>query len=176
MKRNISLKIQVILSYSFIILSIVAFVFSLGFMTNGYQLFLKGTSEMVTYYKELQVLNKEIFNISLKLVIFSVLLVAFDINKREPGIFGTAFIALQTVYTYMSFKSLMTKLPIFKTKYLEFDYSKIKDFTPSTFVFDFGSLLYKVFIVVSILLLISVVVNYTKGLKEAKKSGGLSNA
>ena len=63
--NNYLMKAQRILVYAIEIVIIALFVLYLGFMTQYYVLFYDGTFEMFEYYKQLQVFNKEAFNLAI---------------------------------------------------------------------------------------------------------------
>ncbi len=60
-KTDTGKNLQVILSYSLIVAASIMLIYTLGFMTNFYRLFVDGTSQMYDFYKDLQILNNAIF-------------------------------------------------------------------------------------------------------------------
>ncbi|GKX29417.1 hypothetical protein SH1V18_18970 [Vallitalea longa] len=176
MKPDLLLKIQRILAYIFIALTLLSFILSLGFMTNYYTLFYEGTFEMFNFFKDVQVLNKAIFNTSLIYVILAILLIPFDINKKKPGIFGVSFVIITTVYTLLSSYKILSDIPYYKNIYASFDFGEIKNYTPSIVAFDLSTVLFIVIIIAAILLFITSLSNYISTIKTKRIRGGSNEA
>ena len=166
MRNNILLEIQKKVCYLLITAAIILFVLSLGFMTNFYQLFYNGTTEMLSYYKQLQYLNKAIFNASVIFIVLSLLLIPFDINKKSSGKFGLMYVIGIALYILTTSLTLLSSIPYYRQKYLVFDFSVIQGYNPSTFAFSMASLILIILTVFSITLLITVIINFIKGKRE----------
>lgn len=166
MKTNIFLRIQKNLCYSLIAMAIILFVLSLGFMTNFYQLFYNGTTEMLSFYKELQFLNKAIFNASVIFIIVSFLLIPFDINKKTAGKFGLVYVVGITLYILMTSVTLLSAIPYYRDKYLVFDFSLMKNYNPSTLAFNLASMFLIILSIIALALIITVIIYYIKSKKE----------
>lgn len=166
LRNNILLEIQKKVCYLLITAAIILFVLSLGFMTNFYQLFYNGTTEMLSYYKQLQYLNKAIFNASVIFIVLSLLLIPFDINKKSSGKFGLMYVIGIALYILTTSLTLLSSIPYYRQKYLVFDFSVIQGYNPSTFAFSMASLILIILTVFSITLLITVIINFIKGKRE----------
>lgn len=166
LRNNILLEIQKKVCYLLITAAIILFVLSLGFMTNFYQLFYNGTTEMLSYYKQLQYLNKAIFNASVIFIVISLLLIPFDINKKSSGKFGLMYVTGIVLYILITSLTLLSSIPYYRQKYLVFDFSNIQGYNPSTFAFSMASLILIILTIFSVILLITVIINFIKGKRE----------
>jgi hypothetical protein len=167
--KNPYVQTQRILSYLIIGVAIAAFVLSLGFITSYYQLFYEGTDEMYSFYKDLQVVNKELFNVSLMLIVLSVLLIPFDISKKKPGIFGLIFVIVTTGYSILKGTGLISEFASYKNMYLAIDFSDLMDYKVSTFVFNFGSALFITLVILTSALTLVAIKNFISRLKDIKQ-------
>ncbi len=157
---NINLmRLQAILVYAVITIVIALFVVYLGFMTHYYVLFYDGTLEMFEYYKQLQVFNKEAFNIILLFIVFAALLSIFKLQAFRPGLAGLILVVVTTVYLTMQSLSLVNVLPKYKRSYLGLDFAELDEYTPNTFVFDAAIVLH--YLLIGVLVLLTVVARMT---------------
>ena len=163
--KNRLMKIQSILVYAVQAISISLFVLYLGFMTHYYILFYDGTFEMFEYYKQLQVFNKEGFSLVILFVVFSLLLLVFELQKIRPGLFGLASVLGATVYISMNSFLLINVIPKYKQGYLALDFSSMEEYNPSTFVFDAGVGLHYLLVGLLIVLSIVSIVTFVQRLK-----------
>lgn len=165
MFRNL-LRIQAILVYAIIALVVALFVLYLGFMTQYYVLFFDGTLEMFDFYKQLQVFNKEAFNISLLFIVMVGLLSAFGLAKYRPGLAGLIVAIGTTVVVTLRSFALLSVLPIYKRGYLALDFTEMEDYSPTTFVFDAAVLLHYLLIGLFVLLTIVAITTFVQRLRE----------
>lgn len=166
MNTNILLKTQRRFIYSLITTVVITFILSLGFMTNFYRFFYDGTTEMFSFFQELQFLNKSLFNASLILIIITLFLLSFELNKKKAGKFGLTYVIVTTLYIITTSRTLLSAIPYYRDKYLEFDFNLIQDYNPSTFVFTLSTFLLICISLLSIALLLVVIINYAKGRKS----------
>lgn len=171
MRTNILLKTQRSLSYSLIAIAIILFILSLGFMTNFYELFYNGTTEMLSFYKELQFLNKAIFNAAVIFIVIILFSLAFEINKKSAGIFGLIYVIGITVYILMTSRTLLSAIPYYRDKYLMFDFSIMEKYNPSTFTFSLSTILFIILSIFSFIWLLVVIINYIRD-KKTQVLGG----
>lgn len=160
------IRIQAALVHAIIGLVAALFVVYLGFMTRYFVLFYDGTFEMFEYYKQLQVFNKEAFNIVLLFIVMAFLLSVFGLNKYRPGLAGLIVAVGTAVFVILRSLALLTVLPVYKRNYLALDFTEMEDYTPTTFVFDAATWLHYLLIGVFVLLIIIAVVSFIQRLQE----------
>lgn len=160
------MRIQAILVYAIGALVVTLFVVYLGFMTQYYVLFFDGTFEMFEYYKQLQVFNKEAFNISLLFLVVLGLLSIFGLAKYRPGLAGLIVAIGATVFVTLRSFDLLNVIPIYKRGYLALDFAELEDYTPTTFVFDMAVLLHYLLIGSFILLTVVATATFVQRLRE----------
>lgn len=160
------IRIQATLYYAIITLVAALFVLYLGFMTRYFVLFYDGTFEMFEYYKQLQVFNKEAFNITLLFIVMAFLLSVFGLNKYRPGLAGLIVAVGTAVFVTLRSLALLTVIPIYKRGYLALDFTTMDDYTPTTFVFDTATWLHYLLIGMFLLLAITAVASFTQRLRE----------
>lgn len=165
MKINL-LKIQRIFIYAVLVVSIALFILYLGFMTHYYVLFYDGTFEMYEYYKQLQVLNKEGFQLVISFVVLGFVLLVFELHKNRPGLFGLAAVIGTAVFDTMNSLQLINVIPKYKRGYLALDFSGMEEYTPSTFAFDAGVVLHYALIGLLVVLTIISLITFVQRLKE----------
>ena len=160
------IRIQAALVYAIIALVVALFVLYLGFMTRYFVLFFDGTFEMFEYYKQLQVFNKEAFNIALLFIVMAGLLTVFGLNKYRPGLAGLVVAIGTAVFVILRSLALLNVIPLYKRGYLALDFAELEDYTPTTFVFDAAVWLHYLLIGVFVLLTIVAIVSFTQRLRE----------
>ena len=160
------MKTQSVLVYTIEIISIALFVLYLGFMTHYYVLFYDGTFEMFEYYKQLQVFNKEAFNIAMQFVLFSLALLVFDLHKTRPGLFGLILVIVTAVFVSLNSLTLINVIPKYKRDYLALDFTELEEYVPSTFAFDAGIALHGILIGVLVILAIVAILTFIQRIKE----------
>ncbi|WP_058485790.1 hypothetical protein [Defluviitalea phaphyphila] len=166
--KNILFKIQQVLTYCAIVIAIITFIIGLGFMTNYYELFYEGTNEMFEYYKTLQILNRVIFNEAVVFVILAFILKIFDIHKKMPGIFGYIYVIVSSIYIIMTSNTILNAIPSYKNDYLAFDFSVMENYKASTFAFDISTIIFILWIIVSIMLILITTINFIRRIKFKK--------
>ena len=160
------IRIQAALVYAIIALVAALFVLYLGFMTRYFILFFDGTFEMFEYYKQLQVFNKEAFNIALLFIVMAFLLAVFGLNKYRPGLAGLVVAIGTAVFVVLRSLALLSVIPLYKRGYLALDFAELEEYTPTTFVFDAAVWLHYLLIGMFVLLTIVAVVSFTQRLRE----------
>jgi len=160
------MKIQASLVYSVVTVSALIFVLYLGFMTEYYVLFYDGTDELYEFYKQLQVFNKEAFNIALEFVLLAIILMTFQLSKYRPGLLGVIYVPVMTIYTSLSSFPLIDNLSKLRLDYLASDFTSMKEYTPSTFAFDIGLIIHYVQIGLLIVLCIVAIITFVQRLRD----------
>lgn len=160
------MKAQSILVTAILVVAIALGVLYLGFMTHYYILFYDGTTEMFDYYKQLQVFNKEAFNIALLFIVAAGILYIFGLRKIRPG--GAGLLATFGVTAFVTLRSLalINVIPLYKKGYLALDFAELEEYSPSTFVFDLGMVLHIGLMVLTILLAVTAAITFTQRLRE----------
>ncbi|RPI32156.1 MAG: hypothetical protein EHM70_09680 [Chloroflexota bacterium] len=162
------LKAQSSLVHAAVTVIVALFLLYLGFMTHYYALFYDGTMETLKYYKQLQVFNKEAFNLILQFIVFALILLAFELHKYRPGLFGLTFIVAMTGFLTQKSLLLTGVLPKYKRGYLALDFSEMENYSPSTFVFDAGLVLHYILIGLLFALLVVAIFTFAQRLREGK--------
>ncbi|MEM7114618.1 MAG: hypothetical protein AAF614_19430 [Chloroflexota bacterium] len=121
---------------------------------------------MFEYYKQLQVFNKEAFNIALLFIVMAGLLSVFGLNKYRPGLAGLVVAIGTTVFVVLRSLALLNVIPLYKRGYLALDFAELEDYTPTTFVFDAAVWLHYLLIGVFVLLAIVASISFTQRLRE----------
>lgn len=160
------IRIQATLVYAIIALVTALFVVYLGFMTRYFILFYDGTFEMFEYYKQLQVFNKEAFNITLLFIVVVALLFLFGLSNYRPGLASLAVAVGTTIFVTLRSLALLSVLPIYKRGYLALDFAELEGYTPTTFVFDTAILLHYLLIGSFVLLTIVAIASFSQRLRE----------
>lgn len=162
------MQVQSSLICAVVIVLAALFVLYLGFMTQYYVLFYDGTMETGKYYKQLQVFNKEAFGLTIQFLVFALILLAFELHKNRPGLFGLAFVITMTAFISQKSLQLIGVIPKYKRGYLSLDFSSMEEYVPSTIVFDTGLVLHYVLIGLLAALGIVVILTFTQRIKEGK--------
>ena len=165
---NHLIRIQAILCYAIITLVAALFVLYLGFMTRYFVLFYDGTLEMFEYYKQLQVFNKEAFNIALLFIVMAFLLSLFGLNKYRPGLAGLIVALGTAIFVTLRAFALLNVIPLYKRGYLALDFTQMEDYTPTTFVFDAATWLHYLLIGSFVLLTLVAIASFTLRLREGQ--------
>lgn len=125
------MRTQRVLTHSLTIAAALFVVNALGFMTEFYVLFIDGTGDMFTFYKDVQSFNNLIFGWGLAALVASFVPLLFDLHKRIAGVFGTGFAlcyAVAALVLMLVFRA--SALPYIDT-YTQFDFSGIEGYQPS---------------------------------------------
>lgn len=158
-------RIQAILVNAIIALVAAVFVLYLGFMTQHFVLFYDGTVEMFDFYKQLQVFNKEAFNIALLFIVAAFLLSLFGLPKYRPGLAALIVAVGSAVFVILRSVALLAVIPLYKSSYLALDFAEV-DFAPTTLVFDIAVWLHYLLIAMFVLLAIVAVASFVQRLRE----------
>lgn len=164
--RNPPLKLQSVLVYAIGAVCLALAVVYLGFMTHFYVLFYDGTMEMFEFYKQLQVFNKEAFNLALMFLGLVIVLFAFALHRFRPGLFGLLVVFGTAVFMGSRSMALLNVLPKYRQAYLSLDFSSMEDYVPSTFVFDAAFMLHWALIGLLVVFAIVSVVTFVQRLRE----------
>jgi hypothetical protein len=160
------MKVQSGLVYAVGIAAVLIFVLYLGFMTHYYVLFYDGTDEMYEFYIQLQVVNKDAFDIALQIVVLTVILLAFELHKYRPGLLGMIFVLGMTVYLSLTTFPLFDVLSRYKNEYLAFDFTSMDEYAPSTLAFDIGLIFHYAQIGLLIALCVVAGITFVQRLQE----------
>ncbi|RMF01635.1 MAG: hypothetical protein D6768_10175 [Chloroflexi bacterium] len=160
------MKAQSILVYAVETVCIALFVLYLGFMTQYYILFYDGTPEMFDYYKQLQVFNKEAFNLAIIFVCLALALLVFDLHKYRPGLVGLALAVGTTVYISLNSINILRVIPKYEQNYLALDFSTMEDYVPSTFAFNAALVLHSILIVLLAGFTVIAIITFIQRLKD----------
>ena len=160
------IRIQAILVYAIIAFVVALFIVYLGFMTRYYVLFFDGTFEMFEFYKELQVFNKEAFNITLLFIVMTALLYAFGLSNYRPGLASLAVAIGTTAFVTLRSLALLSVIPLYKRGYLALDFAELDEYTPTTFAFDAATLLHYLLIGSFVLLTLVAIASFAQRLRE----------
>lgn len=157
------LQIKKIAIVAYMALTIVSFIYTLGFFTN----FIQIRSADATLYKAMQDFNQVIFKGALALIIGTVILYVSEVHKMESNGIYTKLISVLNGLCGLAFSFYMIRLiPNFKTEYLAISVEDIQiyfeKYTLNTFAFEVGMFLAYVFAGVSILLILSIFVKNTE--------------
>jgi hypothetical protein len=152
---SITLIVRKISSIALIVTSIVTFVFGLGFMTNFYQLFYDGNSEMYEFYKNIQVLNNVVFDSSIYLVILALLQIPFDIQKKDVSIRGLVLVVISLFVHVSNSLVVFGQLTKYKALYVGMDLTGLDGYNVTTFPFEFAQSIFVTAIVLLVLILVT---------------------
>jgi hypothetical protein len=171
-KTNVSIRLQIIAVFILIYVTAGAVLFSLGFMTNFYNLFMDGNDEMYNFFKAVQNLNNLVFGWSVIALVLSLFTVPFELNKGSAGFFGMIFTILIGIFNGLKGISILGKSAQFRATYSQIDFSSIADYHTTTVPFQLGSGIAVLVMVVSIALALLSVFNYI----SITKKGGSNEA
>ncbi len=158
MKRiDFSKNLQVIVSYSLIVATIVMLIFALGFMTSFYELFVNGSSEMYEFFKDLQILNNAIFQATIICVIMALMLIPFDVTKKRVGIFSSIYTLIVAVVTFFNTQNVLRVNKYFADIHRGMDFSELTTYPESMFPFTFTKI---IFITVTVLAGLTAVLTF----------------
>lgn len=147
----------------YMVLTIVSFIYTLGFFTN----FLQIRSADAELYKAMQAFNQLIFRGSIALILGMVVMYATEVHKTESnGLFTKAVSVINGLGGLGFSYYLLTMIPEFKERYLAINLEDIQiyfeKYTLNTLTFELGTLFAYVFAVASILLILGVFVKNTE--------------
>lgn len=166
MKETLASKALRYSVYGFIAIAVCLVVLGLGFMTNFYPLFYNGTPDMYDFYKSVQALNKAMFNGALVIIVMSVLMIGFDINKQQHGAIGTIYTIIVAAYTIMTGMVVQRAVPYYRNIYTAFDFTEVKDYTASYWVFPFTQAVFAMAMLLSVVIAVLAIIRYVSSLKN----------
>lgn len=166
MKESVSSKALRYLVYVFIAVAIGLGVVALGFMTNYYELFYNGTSEMYEFYKSVQALNKAVFNGAIAIIVMAFFMIGFDLNKKKHGPIGTVYSIVVAAYTMMTGMVIMRAVPYYRAIYTAFDFAEVENYTPTTLPLTLSQTFYGLAMGLSVLIALLAVLRYVQTLKN----------
>jgi len=166
MKESVSSKALPYLVYVFIAVAIGLGIVALGFMTNYYELFYNGTSEMYDFYKSVQALNKAVFNGAIAIIVMAFFMIGFDLNKKKHGPIGTVYSIVVAVYTIMTGMVIMRAVPYYRAIYTAFDFTGIENYTPTTLPLTLSQVFYGLVMGLSVLIALLAVLRYVQTLRN----------
>ena len=172
MQKNLFI-VQTILYYIFATLSVFALIYALGFMTD-FKILFQQYGGLGEFHEEvLQPFNREIFLSALFMIIGFVILSAFNIRNRVADLTALILVILLCSYNIIVSFKFVSNLYILIEQYQELDFSQLllpsnMEYFETTRTFVLGILFYKVYAVVNILIMFSVITNtvlyfYKKG-------------
>lgn len=170
MKETAGSKALRYLVYVFIAISLSLGVLGLGFMTNFYELFFNGTSEMYEFYKNVQALNRAIFDGAIVIIVMAFLMIGFDLNKKQHGPFATIYSIIVAAYTIMTGMVIQRAVPYYSGIYTAFDFTEVDNYTPSTMPFLLSQTLYGLAMGVSVIIAVLAVIRYVKSRKNREEA------
>ncbi len=156
--------------YVYIALAVSLVVLGLGFTTNFYPLFYNGTPDMYQFYKDVQVLNKAMFNGALVFVILGVLMMGFDLNKHKHGLIGMIYTLLAAAYTVNTGLVILRNVPYYSSLYHSFDFSAVENYVPSYWIFTLTQVAFAVTMAISAIIAVLAVIRYFTTLKDKEAS------
>ncbi|MDC7221040.1 MAG: hypothetical protein PQJ59_13980 [Spirochaetales bacterium] len=159
-KTNVSIRLQVITTYILIYLAVAAVLFSLGFMTNFFNLFMDGNEEMYNFFKAVQELNNKVFGWSVIALVLSLVYIPFELNKGAAGFFGMIYTILTGLFNGLKGISILGKTSSFNEMYNQIDFSSLADYRVSTMPFTLASVFAVLIMVVSLSLTLLSIINY----------------
>ena len=154
------MKIQRVLTRVLTPVAAIFVVHAMGFMTEFYTLFVNGTGDVFTFYKDLQGFNNLIFGWGLAALIASLVPLFFDLHKRTAGIFSVGFAlfyAMAVLILLFVFHS--SALPYIDT-YTQFDFSGIEGYEPSLAPFRRVQVLFGLLAAVAVAFASIITVNF----------------
>ncbi|MDC7242355.1 MAG: hypothetical protein PQJ50_18520 [Spirochaetales bacterium] len=165
-----TLKIQILFSRIAVVSAVILSIFSLGFMTDFYHLFMDGNSDMYSYFKDLQILNNAVFQASVIFLVLSFFLKGFDINKKAAGKYGVIFTLILAVINIFNSVSIFGLNGYFIGEYRLFDFSDLGGYEPSVLPYVLIYVLFSLAAAVSVTLFALTGYNFiSKRKQEADK-------
>jgi hypothetical protein len=171
------LQLQKTMMYAYIVIAVVAFSYSLCFMTAYKDLFglmLKDNAN-VAYFHDvfMQGFNKQMFWFTLFGVVVIVLFFAFQIGKYAPDNFALIFISIALLLVIGFCIYCLIEIPSLKATYLSLDFSHLSsegavDYQIKTKTFNIGVFIFVVDLIVSLITEFSIVRSY-KNYKKLHK-------
>ncbi|GAU75745.1 hypothetical protein [Fusibacter sp. 3D3] len=152
MKKNKILKWMILIYF---IMTIISFVYALGFFTNFVQI--SGADRKL--YDLLQLFNHKIFAYSLYVMLASGVMFMFGYQNGSNHIISKGFACLSGLGSIWSCFFGLKYLPFFKNAYLKLNIEDVHMYFPeyqlSTMTFSYGYVIYSVLVIFSVLLIAS---------------------
>lgn len=159
-REKMTLRLQKYITYLLIGTAAILFLFALGFMTNFYELFLGGNSEMFDFYKRIQLLNNVIFTSAVNLIVLAILHLPFDFHKRTVSLLGLILSGLTfgiNLYNALAVNKVNT---LFARVYLGIDFSSLESYKASLLPFQVTQIIFVTTIVVTLSLFVISTINF----------------
>ncbi|GEM02359.1 hypothetical protein SAMN05421839_13019 [Halolactibacillus halophilus] len=150
-----------------LIFSIIYFIYTLGFMTPFYDFFYGGTESTYQYYKELQVVNKYMFNASIILVLGSIFCLITGISRKKRNWFWIATLGLVNVLAIIRIVVLLQTIPTFIDKYNGLDFGSLQPLEDPSLFMNMSIILPTIIVIFMMLIMFKNLLNTSKGAKES---------
>lgn len=160
------LRIQYVLCYSLMITAAVFFVYVLGFMTDFFIFFMDGDDAVYQFFKDLQILNNELFYTALTALVMALFLKGFDITGKRAGLFGLLYVLALAVVNFINGSRIVTFNNYFLNAYQSLDFTSLDAYSPSVLPFRVVFILYALIVILTICLLAMTGWNFLKGRKR----------
>jgi len=170
MKKKKLILLRQLLTLLSIIVAAGMLILALGFMTNFHVLLYDGNTDMYNFYKNVQALNHLLFSTSVIVIVYALLLLAFDVNNNKLGFLGIIFVVIGSIVTVVKSLTLFKYIPYFKNLYNSFDFSILNNYTPSPWIFDLATNLLIIWDILTVALLIACLFNYKFKYQEFKNN------
>lgn len=165
--KRLTMRIQKTTTYLLIITAAINMVFALGFMTNFYQLFYDGNSEMYEFYQQIQTLNNVVFQTALIGIVLAILHLPFDFNKKVVSAMGVVLTSATTIVNIMNVMVVLNTNAYFLKAYNNIDFSSLEGYTVSTLPFVMTQVLFVSSVVFSVIITVTSVWNFIQNRKQA---------
>ncbi len=152
--------------YLLIVAAALYFIYSLGFMSNFYRLFYDGNPEMFDFFKELQLLNRFIFDTSIVTLLLSILALPLEIHKKKTGWINMIFLVGFFIYEVSNLGTIFGSIPYYMNKYMSFDFSGMDHYQTTPIVF---TLEYVFYLSILLILFITVLAFMLRWIKQRKQ-------
>ncbi|UJF15718.1 hypothetical protein LZ578_00460 [Jeotgalibaca sp. MA1X17-3] len=96
-----------------VVVGVIYFIYSLGFMTGFYDYFYAGTNETYTFYKELQVVNHFIFSTSLVIIVTTGFCLLTGIDHKSRNWLWIGALSAVAIYLITRVVTLIQTMPYF---------------------------------------------------------------
>ena len=143
---------------------------TLGFMTHFYVLFIEGTDDMFTFYKELQSFNNLMFGWGLAVLVASFVPIFFDLHKRTAGVFGVGFTIFYAGAAAVLALVFRAAAQPYIAAYRGFDFSALEGFQPSLAPFRLTQLAFGLVVLVAVALSAVTIANFIRERRQEQHS------
>ena len=161
---RVLLQVQKYIFIIFMLVTILTFVYALGFMTDFKLLFGQINPEIMEFHDvTLQGFNRVIFRTSLISVVGFVIVMFMDIMKKIPDITLSVIVVVLAAFNMIRSLSFVAQLKEMSATFLTLDFTTMlivgDPYVADLRTFNIGTSLYNSFIVVSILFAVICVAN-----------------